>query len=150
MTTKHRKHLDGIFAPKQLFADNRYSVDTLDNARLEVLPRYHRDAAADDPWLAPAKSEAVRALLILIGAAQNHSTATNYPVELDLQAFCQDAKLKPAETEVVLLAAEGWVQRQIGEWLEINQATVSRRLSSGRRKLSGWLPVLVAIRLQNA
>ena len=113
------------------------------------MPRYHRDASPDDPWLSPTRSEAVRALLVFIQAAQ-HSPDCEAPPdgsELDLEAFCLDAELEEPETEVVLLAAEGWVQRQIAEWLGFSQATVSRRLSTARHKLAGHLPLVVSHRL---
>lgn len=149
MTAKHRRHL-GVFAPKQLFADNRYAVDQLDNSRQDILPRYRRDGAPDDPWLSPTRSEAVRALLLYVQAA-THSPDCEAPPdgsELDLEAFCRDAELDESETEVVSLAAEGWVQRQIAEWLGFSQATVCRRLTTGRRKLAGWLPLAVVHRLE--
>lgn len=123
----------------------------LDAERQEIMPRYHRDATPDDPWLDPRRSEAVRALLIWIAAAQSHTPSE--PVEQgdwDLRGMCEDAKLDIRETEVVLLVGEGWHQRQIASWLGLSQSTVCRHLSRARHKLAGWLPLAVAVRLQAA
>jgi DNA-directed RNA polymerase specialized sigma24 family protein len=146
MTKRRHRQLAAVFAPKRLHADNRYGVDQLDNVRLEVLPRYHREASADDPWLAPAKSEAVRALLIHIGAAQNSGTATNYPVEFDLELLCQDAGLTDCQTEVVLMCGEGFGVVAIARMLEISHQAVSLRLHNGRRKILRQIPPLDALR----
>jgi len=147
VTKRHHRYLVGLLSPKRLPTITAYRGG-LDNECLEILPRYHREAAADDPWLAPEKSEAVRALLILIAGAQPHSLIDE-PLELawDLRGFCEDAELSPGETDVLVLAGDGWNQSQIASWLEVNQATVSRRLSTGRAKLAGWLPLEVASRL---
>ena len=151
MTTRGRRYLAGFIRAKRPKTITTYGVHTLDNVREEILPRYHRDACVDDPWLSPTRSEAVRALLVLIAAAQAH-TAVDEPVESawDLRAFCEDAELEAPETDVVVLAGEGWTQRRIAEWLGFSQATVSRRLSTGRHKLVGYLPLDVAYRLQTA
>jgi len=137
VTAKHRR---GLYRPKQISADNRYGVDLLDNSREEILPRYERDAAGDDPWLAPEKSEAVRALLILIESAETHQSDQIQESELDLRAFCEDAELSPRQAEVVMLAGEGWRVGAIASWLKISHQAVSLYLRNGRWKLSRRIP----------
>lgn len=66
---------------------------------------------------------------------------------LDVEGFCVEAELTPRQTEVVCLTAEGWSQRAIGAELHLSQPTVWQHLSSGRRRLVGRLPLLVALRL---
>jgi DNA-directed RNA polymerase specialized sigma24 family protein len=150
VTARRRRYLAGFIRAKRPKTITTY-LGGLDNTRDEILPRYHRDANADDPWLAPTRSEAVRALLVLIAAAQAH-TAVDEPVEAswDLRGFCEDAELEAPETDVLVLVGEGWSQRRIAEWLGFSQATVCRRLSTGRHKLVGYLPLEVAYRLQTA
>lgn len=147
MTAKHRRHL-GVFAPKQLFADNRYAVDQLDNSRLDILPRYRRDGAPDDPWLSPSRSEAVRALLILINAAARLvDPSLGQAEEPDLEAICRDAGLTDCQTEAVLMAGEGWSVVMIARFLEISHQAVSLRLHNGRRKLLRQVPPLDVMKM---
>jgi|SRR6185437_14125022 len=151
MTTRHRRYLSGFIRGRRPKTITSYGVHVLDNTREEIMPPEHRHACADDPWLSPARSEAVRALLILIASAQAN-TPVDEPLEAswDLRGFCEDAELEPPEVDVVVLAGEGWTQRRIADWLGFSQATVCRRLSTGRHKLVGWLPLEVAYRLQSA
>lgn len=151
---RHRPHRHGLLPPKRPRTITTYGVHPLDNTREEyTLERWqsHREAPADDPWLAPAKSEAVRALTILIAAAANHTLLVNSvgDNDLDLRGFCEDAELTEHQTEVIVLAGEGWTQRAIADWLDISQASVWRHLHSGRRSLIGRLPVLVGKVLAN-
>lgn len=156
MTSKHRKHLYAHLLPPRVHrfaaAPEDYGKTRLDLAWNELEPDSLKGVIGYSRLQdnQTSKSEAIQALLILIGAAQASSSATNYRVELDLQAFCQKANLRPAETEVVCLVAEGWIQVQIAEWLGFSQATVSRLLHSGRGKLATWLPSAVAVNLQRA
>ncbi len=126
--------------------DSDYGRHALDNTRLEVQPRYHRDAAADDVWLAPTRSEALQALLIYVLAAQ-HSPSLSEPANdsgLDLEAFCQDAELTERQIQVVLMAGEGLGVREIGRTLKLHHSTVAQHLAYGRHKLAGWLPIPIA------
>jgi DNA-binding NarL/FixJ family response regulator len=125
-----------------------YGVHQLDNTREELLPRVHREAAADDPWLSPLKSVVVIECQLKIDwAARNTSTAVNTEVDFDLRGFCQDAELTERQTDVIVLTGEGWSQRAIADWLEISQPAVCKHLSIGRSRLAGWLPLVVFQRL---
>ena len=163
MTKRHHRQLAAVFTPKRVFADNRYGVDALDNTRLEILPRYHRDSAADDPWLAPAKSDVYMEGDIRIRACAAHKSlawaASSRPgnestdvltLTVDLRELCEKAKLDPIEADILAVADNGWTQRQIAEWLGIGVATVNRRLHSGRGKLIERIPDLVVLRRQIA
>jgi DNA-binding NarL/FixJ family response regulator len=136
----------GLLAPRRPRTITTY-LGGLDNSRDEILPRYHREAAADDPWLSPLKSEAVMALTILIAHAQSHTLNTTTATNLDLRGFCEDAELTERQTEVVVLTGEGWSQRAIGAWLHISQPVVCRHLSIARHALAGRLPQVVSQRL---
>lgn len=159
MTARH--HRDGLLAPRRPRTITTYGVHVLDNTREEYalgdagpkpdLSVYQRDAAADDPWLSPEKSAIFIECLMRIEAAAAHTPVSELPeLEWDLRGFCEDAKLTERQTEVIVLAGEGWSQRAIGEWLHIAQPTVWEHLRSGRSKLAGWLPLGVARRLATA
>jgi DNA-directed RNA polymerase specialized sigma24 family protein len=139
MTSKHRR---GLLRPRRQRTITTYGVHALDNLREEVMPRYHRDASVDDPWLNPSKSEAVRALLVLIAHAMAHTPQADSQndIDLDLRLFCVDAKLTDRQMEVVLMVAEGWGILTIASWLGISRQAVSRHLSLGRGKLARQVP----------
>lgn len=133
MTTKHRRR--GLLPPRRPRTITTYRGG-LDSSREEILPRFHREAAADDPWLSPMKSEAVRALMLLIaGAAAHTSVDKPDPAEVDLQDVFRDAGLTERQLEVASLTAEGWTVTAIASWLGIKHQTVSQHLHYGRRKL---------------
>lgn len=117
-----------------------YAVHLLDGSREEYAlnrEQRHREAAADDPWLSPEKSEAVRALLVLIEFAQAHTYSTTHTPDndFDFRAFCEDAKLTERQTEAVCLVGEGWGIAAIATMLGISRQAVSYRLHYGRAKL---------------
>jgi len=125
--------------------DTRYSVDQLDGSRQEYgidREQRHREAAPDDPWLSPAKSEAIRALLVLIEFAQAHTYYDGHTPDndLDLRGFCEDAKLTERQTEVVCLVGEGWGIMAIARQLGLSHPTVIQHLATGRAKLVRQIP----------
>jgi len=68
-------------------------------------------------------------------------------LDADLSLLAELAGLTDQETDVLALTGNGWNQREVAGWLEIGQATVSRRLHSGRLKLADHLPSAMAERL---
>ena len=125
-----------------------YGRHPLDSTKLELHPATRREVPADDPWLSPWKSAIYIECLLRIEAALAHTSVSELPeVDFDLRGFCEDAKLTGRQTEVVVMAGEGWDQRSIADWLGIKQSTVWQHLHQGRHKLAGWLPLNVAIRL---
>jgi predicted DNA-binding protein (UPF0251 family) len=164
VTSKHRRQ--GLLAPRHPRTIVFYGVEpvvgkgvpgrltpnpaaVLDDTLEEVRPATHREAARDDPWLSPQKSEAIRALLVFINGAQAHNYTLDvvYDTDLDVEGFCQDAELTPRQTEVICLTVDGLSQRAIGAELHLSQSTVWQHLSTGRHKLAGRLPHLVAMRI---
>ena len=150
MTAKHRRGLLPPKPPVRFNARDCYGKTRLDLSfdevrpdRLEGLIGWSRLADSQT-----SKSELIRECLIRIDAALAHTAVSEIPeVEWDLRGLCADAKLTERQTEVIVLAGEGWSQRAIGEWLHIGQATVGQHLRYGRAKLVGWLPLVVASRL---
>ena len=67
----------------------------------------------------------------------------------ELALLAELADLSEDETDVLALTGNGWSQRETAIWLDVGQATVSRRLRSGRRKLADHLPRAVAARLNS-
>jgi predicted DNA-binding protein (UPF0251 family) len=96
-----------------------------------------RESAPDDPWLSPEKSEAVRALLVLIEFAQSHTYSTAYmpDEDLDLGELFRDAGLTASQLEVASMIAEGWGIGAIAERIGISRQAVSKHLARARRKL---------------
>lgn len=140
MTTRHRRTMAGLLPPRRQRTVTTYAVHVLDGSREEYAlnrEQRHREAAADDPWLSPEKSEAVRALLVLIEFAQAHtySTAHTPDNDFDLRWFCEAGKLTDRQTEIVLMVGEGWGMGAIAEKLEISRQAVSMHLHRGRGRL---------------
>lgn len=143
MTTRH--HRRGLLPPRRQRTDARYGVHALDGTREEYAlgagPNdrsvFHREATPDDPWLSPEKSEAVRALLVLIEFAQAHTYYDGHTPDedYDLRGFCEDAKLTERQTEVVCMVGEGWGIMAISRRLGLSHPTVIQHLASGRGKL---------------
>src|SRR6267142_3706972 len=154
MTARHRRQMFG--RPRRPKTITTYGVHVLDNSREEVMPRYHRDANVDDPWLGPNKSEAVRALLILLAGAQAHVpdtpevkwrlTATSQS-DLDMRWFLDDAKLTEKQIEVLMLTGEGRTVREIAKFLGVNRMTVGEHLRKGRHKLIRQIPPIDAFKV---
>ena len=140
MTKRFHRRVAGMLPPRRFRTDTRYSVDQLDGSRQEYgidREQRHREAAPDDPWLSPAKSEAIRALLVLIEFAQAHTYYDGHTPDndYDLREFCELAGLTEKQTEAACLIGEGWGVAAIAEMLEISRQAVSLRLHYGRRKL---------------
>ena len=55
----------------------------------------------------------------------------------DLLAAVRDLPL--GQRQVVVLALEGFSQREIGDTLKLEENTVTQRLSRARRQLNEWL-----------
>lgn len=161
MTAKHHKRIAGLLAPRRPlrfkalpedYGKNPLdlSMDELRPDRMQGLISWSRLEDSQS-----SKSEIVKAALIYVtNPDHGYTPSVNDDgdpdfIDLDLRGFCEDAKLTPRQTEVIVLAGEGWNQRAIGEWLNIAQTTVWQHLHHGRRKLAGRLPLDVAMRLAN-
>ena len=140
MTTRYHRRIKGLLPPRRPRTITSYGVHALDGTRIEYAigrEQKHREATADDPWLSPSKSEAIRALLILIEFAQAHTYLDSYTSDndLDLRGFCELAQLTERQTEAVCMVGEGWGIGAIALQLGISRQAVSLRLHYGRRKL---------------
>ena len=137
-------------APRRARTITTYGVHPLDGTQEEyAVDRYqtHREASADDPWLSPFKSEAVRALLVTIGAAQAHSLRPERtPDELDIRGLAEDAGCTDRQADVFMLTVVGRRQREIASVLGISQPCVSRQLEIARRKMVRLAPPLEVLR----
>jgi DNA-binding NarL/FixJ family response regulator len=134
----------GLMAPRRPRTIATYGVHALDGTREEyAVNQYqaHRAANADDPWLSPFKSEAVKALLVIIGAAQAHGLKPEKPAdELDIRGLAEDAGCTARQVDVFMLTCAGCTQRTIAAAVGICQASVSRELDTARRKLVRVVP----------
>lgn len=155
MTSKYHKKMAALFAPKVVYADTRYAIHALDSTEREV-----REGTPADPWrsIVPtgfpehSNSLVIQQCLFLIekglrGIPLSIAAQLLEGLSPDLAELAHLAGLSERETDVLALTGNGWKQREIAEWLEIDQATVSRRLHSGRDKLATRLPQEVAMRL---
>ena len=141
MTTRHRRL--GLLPPRRPKTITSYGVHALDGTRTEYAldrEQKHREAEADDPWLSPSKSEAIRALLVLIEFAQANSYYDGHTPDpddndYDLEGFCRDAELTERQTAVVLMVGQGWGIMAISRELGLSHPTVIQHLRTGRAKL---------------
>jgi ATP/maltotriose-dependent transcriptional regulator MalT len=130
----------GLLPPRRPRTVTTYAVHLLDGSREDYAlnrEQRHREAAPDDPWLSPEKSEAIRALLVLIEFAQAHTYSTAHipDNDYDLKGFCEDAKLTERQTEVICMIGEGWGIMAISRQLGLSHPTVIQHLRTGRGKL---------------
>ena len=104
------------------------------------------------PGCQHSRAPAIEKCLILIERGLRGIPLDEVPAELnqaldgDLVGLVQKAGLTEREIQILSLIENGWKQQEIAGWLEIDQATVSRRLSTGRRKLIKRLPPEVVCR----
>jgi DNA-binding CsgD family transcriptional regulator len=140
----------GLMAPRRARTVTTYGVHALDGTRESYAlerEQKHREAEGDDPWLSPFKSEAVKALLVTIGAAQAHGLEPEKPPdELDIRGLAEDAGCTKRQVEVFMLTCAGRRQCDIARELGISSTGVWRHLDTARRKLVRVVPPLDVLR----
>lgn len=155
MTKRAHRRRAGLFAPRLINADTRYGVHSLDSSQQEIRAGSPADplrsiVPTGYPGWQHSKSPVIQKCLILIERGLRGIPLENVPAQLlegldpDLAELANLAGLSERETDVLALVGNGWKQREIAGWLEVDQATVSRRLHSGREKLAIRLPRAVA------
>ncbi len=93
------------------------------------------------PWLSPFESEAVKALLVTIGAAQTHGLEPETTRdELDIRGLAEDAGCTDKQIEVFMFTCAGRRQCDIARVLGISHAGVQHHLETARRKLVRIVP----------